>query len=55
MPRKRSVKVKCPECGYVWITKSKLNYVICPNCRKLFNKYEHRLDAPSLKRKGGKE
>jgi len=32
--------VKCPRCGYIWDTKAKLEYVTCPNCRKVFKKSE---------------
>jgi len=30
--------VKCPRCGYEWKSRAKLNYVTCPNCRKVFKK-----------------
>jgi len=26
-------QVKCPKCGYVWLTKSKRIYVTCPSCK----------------------
>jgi DNA-directed RNA polymerase subunit RPC12/RpoP len=31
-------KQKCPRCGYVWESASKMLYVTCPSCRKLFKK-----------------
>jgi len=30
-------KVKCPKCGYAWVTKSKMKYITCPNCLLKFN------------------
>ena len=30
-------KVKCPKCGYAWVTKSKMRYITCPNCLLKFN------------------
>lgn len=37
-PIKNIPNIICP-CGYEWFTKSKLEYVCCPNCnRKCFNK-----------------
>lgn len=39
------MKVKCPRCGYIWDTKSKLMYVICPNCRKIFKKNDNIVKA----------
>jgi len=35
------LKVRCPRCGYVWNTRSRLIYVVCPSCRKMFKKEEH--------------
>jgi len=34
------MKIKCPnpECNYEWETKSKLDFVTCPNCQKKFRK-----------------
>ncbi|MEM3982487.1 MAG: hypothetical protein QXM71_07210 [Thermofilum sp.] len=26
--------VRCPRCGYEWWTRSKLKYIVCPNCRR---------------------
>jgi len=26
--------MKCPKCGYEWITKSIRKYVTCPNCMR---------------------
>ena len=25
-------QTRCQECGYVWLTKSKLRFVSCPSC-----------------------
>ena len=30
------MKVKCSKCSYEWETKSKLNFVTCPNCQLKF-------------------
>lgn len=30
----RQTNVKCSHCGYEWGTRSMLQYVTCPNCRK---------------------
>jgi len=27
--------IKCSYCSYEWFTKSKLNWVTCPNCRHI--------------------
>ena len=27
-------KIKCNKCSYEWYTKSKRNFVCCPNCLK---------------------
>jgi DNA-directed RNA polymerase subunit RPC12/RpoP len=27
------IGVKCVVCGYSWKTRTKLNYISCPNCR----------------------
>ncbi len=36
------MRVKCTnkECNYEWETKSKLDFVTCPNCQKKFRKEE---------------
>jgi predicted nucleic acid-binding Zn-ribbon protein len=26
------IEIRCPKCGHVWRTKSKLFYVSCPSC-----------------------
>jgi len=31
-------KVKCPKCSYVWYTRSKRLYIVCPNCHYTFKK-----------------
>jgi hypothetical protein len=28
--------LRCPKCGYEWISKSKRIYVKCPSCRSFF-------------------
>jgi len=30
------VVVKCPRCGYSWVTRSTRRYVTCPNCYRKF-------------------
>jgi len=32
--KKEGIKVKCPYCGYEWVTKSDHVYVSCPSCLK---------------------
>lgn len=34
------MKIKCPKCKYEWNTKSKLNYVSCPNCQRKVKREE---------------
>jgi DNA-directed RNA polymerase subunit RPC12/RpoP len=37
---------KCPNCKYEWETKSKLDFITCPNCQKKFKKdYKHSLNT----------
>ena len=45
-------EVKCPICGYVWHTRSKMMYICCPRCYRkfrspLFLKDDADLGAPS--------
>jgi len=39
-------KVKCERCGYEWETKSKLNYITCPNC--LYKTHAQPLSLPCV-------
>jgi uncharacterized C2H2 Zn-finger protein len=32
------VLLKCPRCGYMWYSKSKGRYVVCPHCHTTFKK-----------------
>ncbi len=36
---KMEKKVKCKFCNYDWVSKSKLNFVTCPNCQRKTKKY----------------
>lgn len=48
-------KVKCPNCGYIWKTKSKLLSVTCPSCQlktKILSNSEHS-NTKSTKENGG--
>lgn len=36
-------KMRCPRCGYIWYTKSKRLYVICPNCYYTFKRERGRV------------
>ncbi len=41
MSKLQTTKMKCPKCGYEWITASKMYYVSCPRClRKVERKKE---------------
>ena len=32
------MKTKCPNCSYEWDTKSKMDFITCPNCQRKFRK-----------------
>ena len=32
----KTKNAKCPKCEYEWLTRTKLNYITCPNCQRKF-------------------
>jgi len=34
MEKLQTTKITCSNCGYVWVTASKMYYVVCPRCLK---------------------
>ena len=44
------MNVKCQKCGYEWVTKSKMIYIGCPNCRRTSKREEARIKKPKIKR-----
>ena len=47
MKNEDEIALKCPKCEYKWLTRSKLDWVTCPNCQRRFDKNESLLKKNS--------